>query len=166
MKMDCTFLQRVTYLLLHETCSVTDSKNKVLVRVFVQRESTGGQLEVQVIQRCKVDLWKAKSDSEGTYDIFNLNTVFLFCVRNNYLGSVRPQTARLPALQSLHCGSTSPCFQKNMTHLLLKMQVRVVTYREKALGTTACHHRLKACLSILLLGFQSILFSGWKTHSS
>lgn len=40
------FLKRVAYLLFDKTSSVTDSKNKVLVRVFVQRESTGRQLEV------------------------------------------------------------------------------------------------------------------------
>lgn len=39
-------LKRLTYLLLDKTSSIADSKNKVLVRVSVQWESTGRQLEV------------------------------------------------------------------------------------------------------------------------
>lgn len=49
---------RRTYQLLDKTSSVTDSKNKVVVRVFVQWESTGRQLEVQVVQGSKVYLSK------------------------------------------------------------------------------------------------------------
>lgn len=65
--MNYIFLKRVTYLLLDQTSSVADSKKKVVVRVFVQWESTGRQLQVELIQRSQVDLQKDKGDVEAFY---------------------------------------------------------------------------------------------------
>lgn len=56
--------RRVTYVLLHQTSGVTDSKNEVTVKAFVQRESTSWQPEVQVIQRSKIDLQREKKKKE------------------------------------------------------------------------------------------------------
>ena len=73
--MNYIFLKRVTYLLLDQTSSVADSKNKVVVRVFVQWESTGRQLQVELIQRSQVDLQKDKGDFEAFY----LISMSIFC---------------------------------------------------------------------------------------
>lgn len=61
--MGCIFYKGLAHLLLNKTPAVADSKNIAVVGVFVQWESTGRQLEVQVIQRCKADLWRDTSDS-------------------------------------------------------------------------------------------------------
>lgn len=54
--MDCIFQKRMPNLLPNKTPGVADSKNVVIVGVVLQGESTGRQLEIQVVQRCKVGL--------------------------------------------------------------------------------------------------------------
>lgn len=162
--MDCIFQKRLANLLPNKTPGVADSKNVVIVEVVLQWESTSRQLEIQVIQRCKVGLWKASSDSEMTCS--TLNECFL-----SHLSCHKVLPWILSALDSrtLNSSILALCI-----HISMYSGKQTTSSSESAAGrfltntrniTALAHIRINVHLLILLLKFESILVSEWKMRS-